>query len=149
MACPESRHCYLRPSGKQVLGVSPVEPWLLVPQLTVLFGLEDGLHFRVAGRPIYLRFYCAFLYQRVSSHICRHIECWEMYCRVTAWLLLLLLRSTAVQVRSSVRLISQIQPSGRGLPQSPTAWSPDQHHTAMLADVCRHIFDRTRGHGLG
>ena len=54
-------------------------------------------------------------------------------------LLLLLQRSTAVQVRSSVWLMPQIQPSGRGLLPSPTAWSPNQHHAATLADVSRHI----------
>ena len=73
--------------------------------------------------------------------------------RVTPVLLLLLLlllqRSTAVQVRSSVRLMPQIQPSGRGLLPSPTAWSPDQHPAAMLADVSRYILGRTEGRGLG
>ena len=62
---------------------------------------------------------------------------------------LLLQRSTAVQVRSSVRLMPRNQPSGRGLLPSPTAWSPDQHHTAMLADVSRYISGRTEGRGLG
>ena len=87
----------------------------------------------------------------------------------------LLQRSTAKQVRSSVRLmpqnqpsvkvffysdrqpsrsdlvwlIPQNQPSGRGLLPSPTAWSPDQHHAAMLADVSRLILGRTEGRGLG
>ena len=64
-------------------------------------------------------------------------------------LLLLLQRSTAVQVRSSVRLMPQNQPSGRGLLPSPTAWSPDQHPAAMLADVSWHILGRTEGRGLG
>ena len=50
-------------------------------------------------------------------------------------LLLLLLRSTAVQVRYSVQLMPQIQPSGRGLLPSPTAWSPDQHLVAMVDDA--------------
>ena len=50
-------------------------------------------------------------------------------------LLLLLRRSTAVQVRSSVRLMSQYQPSGRGPLPSPTDWSPDQLHAAMFAEV--------------
>ena len=63
--------------------------------------------------------------------------------------LLLLHRSTAVQVRSSVRLMRQKQPSGRGSLPSPTAWSPDQHPATMLADVSRHILDRTEGGGLG
>ena len=31
----------------------------------------------------------------------------------------------------------------------PTAWSPDQHLAAMLADVSRHILGRTEGRGLG
>ena len=53
-------------------------------------------------------------------------------------LLLLLQRSTAVQVRSSVWLMPQNQPSGRVLLRSPTAWSSDQHPVAMLADVSRH-----------
>ena len=64
-------------------------------------------------------------------------------------LFLLLQRSTAVQVTSSVRLMPQVQPSGGGLPPSPTAWSPDQHHAAMLADVSRHILGRTEGRGQG
>ena len=61
----------------------------------------------------------------------------------------LLQRSTAAQVRSSVWLMPQNQPSGRDLLLSPTAWSPDQHHAAMLADVFRHILGRTEGRGLG
>ena len=65
-------------------------------------------------------------------------------------LLLLLQWLTAVQVWSSVRLMPQLnQPSSRGLLPSPTAWSPDQHHAAMLADVSRHILGRTAGCGLG
>ena len=64
-------------------------------------------------------------------------------------LLLLLLRSTAMQVRSSIRLMPQNQPSGRGLLLSPTAWSPDQHLMAMLANVSRYILGRTEGRGLG
>ena len=62
---------------------------------------------------------------------------------------LLLQRSTAVQVRSSVRLMPQNQPSGRGLLPSPTAWLSDQHPVAMLADVSWHTLGRTEGHGLG
>ena len=62
--------------------------------------------------------------------------------------LLLLQRSTAMQVRSSVRLMPQNQSSGRGLLPSPTAWSPDQHLAAKLADVSRHITGRTEGRGL-
>ena len=54
-----------------------------------------------------------------------------------------------MQVRSSVRLMPQNQPSGRGLLPSPTAWSPDQHPVAMLADVSRRILGRTEGRGLG
>ena len=71
---------------------------------------------------------------------------WEL---LLLLLLLLLQRSTAVQVTSSVRLTPQNQPSGRGLLPSPTAWSPDQHHAVMLADVSRHILGRTEGHGVG
>ena len=63
--------------------------------------------------------------------------------------LLRLQRSTAVQVRSTVRLMPQNQPSGRGLLPSPAARSQDQHHAAMLADVSRHILGRTEGRGLG
>ena len=51
--------------------------------------------------------------------------------------------------RSSVRLMPQNQPSGRGLLPSPTAWSPDQHPAVMLADVSRHVLGRTEGRGLG
>ena len=36
-----------------------------------------------------------------------------------------------------------------GLLPSPTAWSPDQHPAAMLADDSRHILGRTEGRGLG
>ena len=50
---------------------------------------------------------------------------------------------------SSVRLMPQNQQSGRGLLPSPTAWSPDQHPAAMLADVSLHILGRTQGRGLG
>ena len=70
-------------------------------------------------------------------------------CMSVSVLLLLLQRSTAVQVRSSVRLMPQNQPSGRGLLPSPTAWSSDQHPVAMLADVSRHTLGRTEGRGLG
>ena len=63
--------------------------------------------------------------------------------------LLLLHRSTAVQVTTSVPLMPQNQPSGRGLLPSPTTWSPDQHLAAMLADVSRYILGRTKGCGLG
>ena len=65
------------------------------------------------------------------------------------WGLLLLQPSTAVQVRSSVRLMPQIQQSSRGLLPSPTAWSPDNHLAALLADVSRYILGRTEGLGLG
>ena len=71
-------------------------------------------------------------------------------CQKLAVLLLLLLQwLTAVQVRSSVLLMPQNQPSSRGLLPSPTAWLPDQHPAAMLADVSRHILGRTEGRGLG
>ena len=63
--------------------------------------------------------------------------------------LLLLQRSTAVQVKSSVLLMPQNQPSGRGLMPSPTASSPDQHPAAMLTDVSWRILGRTEGRGLG
>ena len=46
---------------------------MLEPPLAVLLGLEDGLHLRVAGGPIHLLFSCAFLCQKVSSLIARHI----------------------------------------------------------------------------
>ena len=59
------------------------------------------------------------------------------------------INSRVVQVRSSVRLMPQNQPSGRGLLPSPTAWSPDQHLVAMLADVSRYILGRTEGRDLG
>ena len=71
------------------------------------------------------------------------------FCLNIFLLLLLLQRSTAVQVGSSVWLMPQNQLSGRGLLPSPTAWSPDQHHMAMLADVSRYILGRTEGRGLG
>ena len=41
------------------------------------------------------------------------------------------------------------QPPCRGPLLSPTAWSPDQHHATMLADVSRHMVDRTDGRGPG
>ena len=37
----------------------------------------------------------------------------------------------------------QIQPSGRGLSLSPTAWSSGEHPAAMLAEVSRYILGRT------
>ena len=61
VACPEPEHRQLLPSGLQVVGVSLVVPWVLVLPLAVLLGLEDGLHFRVAGGPIHLLLCCAFL----------------------------------------------------------------------------------------
>ena len=64
-------------------------------------------------------------------------------------LLLLLQRSTAVQVRSSVRFVPQNLPSGGGLLPSPTAWSSDQHPVVMLADVSWHTLGRTEGRGIG
>ena len=54
-----------------------------------------------------------------------------------------------MQVRASVQLMPQNQPSGRSLLLSPIAWSPDQHHAAMLVDVSRHILGRTERRGLG
>ena len=54
-----------------------------------------------------------------------------------------------MQVRSSVQLMPQIHPSDRGLLPSPTAWSPDQHLAAILADVSRYMLGRTEGRGLG
>ena len=33
--------------------------------------------------------------------------------------------------------------------RAPTAWSPDQHLAAMLADVSRYILGGTEGRGLG
>ena len=62
---------------------------------------------------------------------------------------LLLQWSTAMLVRSSVQLMPQNQPSGRGLLPSPIAWLPDQHLAAILADISQHILGRTEGHGLG
>ena len=81
-----------------------------------------------------------------------------MQVRSSVWLMpqnqpsgrgLLLQRSTAVQVRSSVWLMPQNQPSGRGLLPSSTAWSPNQHHAAMLVDVSWHNLGRAEGRGLG
>ena len=45
--------------------------------------------------------------------------------------------SRAGQIFSPVDATNQ--PSGRGLLPSPTAWSPDQHLVAMLADISRFI----------
>ena len=46
---------------------------MLVPPLAVLLGIEDGLHLRVAGGPVHFLLCCAFLCQRVSSLIARHV----------------------------------------------------------------------------
>ena len=73
VACPKPEYCNLFPSGQQVVGVSLVVPWVLVPSLAVLLGLEDGLHLRVAGGSIHLLFCCALLCQRVSSLIARQV----------------------------------------------------------------------------
>ena len=40
VACPKPEYCNLFPSGQQVVGVSLVVPWVLVPLLAVLLGLE-------------------------------------------------------------------------------------------------------------
>ena len=83
---------------------------------------------------------------------CQTLRCGAAMSTPTMWRCqrpFLLQRSTAVQVRSSVRLMPQNQPSGRGLLPSPTAWSSDQHPAAMLADVSRCILGRTEGRGLG
>ena len=71
------------------------------------------------------------------------------FSKVPRFLIFLLQRSTAVQVRSSVRLMPQNQPSCIGLLPSATAWSLDQHHATMLADVSRNILGRTEGRVLG
>ena len=81
----------------------------------------------------------------ISSHLF-NIQGKELYLFL---LLLLLQRSTAVQVRSSVRLMPQIQPFRRGLLPNPTTWSPDQHFVTMSADISRYIFGWTERHGLG
>ena len=73
VACPKPEYCNLFPSGEQVVGVSLVVPWVLVPPLAVLLGLEDGLHLRVAGGSIHLPFCCVLLCQRVSSLIARQV----------------------------------------------------------------------------
>ena len=73
VACPKPEYCNLFPSGQQVVGVGLVVPWVLVPPLAVLLGLEDGLHLRVAGGSIHLLFSCALLCQRVSSLIARQV----------------------------------------------------------------------------
>ena len=39
VACPEPEHCHLFPSSQQIVGVSLVVPWVLVPPLAVLLGL--------------------------------------------------------------------------------------------------------------
>ena len=66
---------------------------------------------------------------------------------VQGLLFFFLQRWTAVQVISSLWLVPQNQlPS---LLPSSTAWLPDQHQAAMLADVSRHILGRTEGRGLG
>ena len=86
VACPEPEHGHLFPSGWQVIGVILVVLWVLVPPLAVLHGLEDGLHLRVAGGPIHLLLCCAFLCQRVSSLIARHVAAgWNPLQGVTAW----------------------------------------------------------------
>ena len=79
---------------------------------------------------------------RLNTHDC-------MYRKVKVLLLFLFLLQRSTAVRSSVRLMPQIQPSGRGLLPSPTAYSPDQYLVAMLADVSLYILGRTEGRGLG
>ena len=70
VACPElKRGCLLSP-GYELVGVSPVVPWVLVPQFAVLLGLEDGLYLRVDGRPIHMLFCCALLF---ASFTARHV----------------------------------------------------------------------------
>ena len=65
------------------------------------------------------------------------------------WKLLLVQRSTAMQLRLSVQLMPQNQPSSKGAHLSPSASLPYQHHVAMLADISLHILSSTEGYGLG
>ena len=55
---------------------------------------------------------------------------------------LLVQQSTVVQSRSSVQLMRQNQMFSRGPLPSPTAWSPDQWHVAMFAEVFQHILGK-------
>ena len=73
---------------------------------------------------------------------------WGIYQIQSYQQLLLLKPSTAMQVRSSVRSVPQNQPSGWCLLPSPKSWLPDQHHTAMLADISQHILVRNEGSAL-
>ena len=72
MACAGPEHCHLFPSDQKVVGINLVVPWVLMPPLAALLGL-DGLHIRVAGGPVHLFLCCAFLCQRVSSLVARRV----------------------------------------------------------------------------
>ena len=73
VAFAEPEHCHLFPSRQKVVGISLVVPWVLMPPLAALLGPEDGLHLRVAGGPVHLLLCCAFLCQRVSNLVARHV----------------------------------------------------------------------------
>ena len=107
---------------------------------------KDGLRFKLQKSGV-----TGCMYQWISQYLTNRKA--RVYVNGTysrkKTLLLLLQRSTDVQVKSSVQLMPQKQPSGRGLLPSPTDWSPDQHPAAMLADVSQHILGTTEGRGLG
>ena len=62
-------------------------PSVLVPSLALLLCLEDGLHFRVAGRPVFLLFCCASFARESVTSLLFTLQCEGIHCRVTLWLL--------------------------------------------------------------
>ena len=72
-ACPEPENGYLLMSSWQVVWISTVVVWMLAFPLGLLLGLDDGLGFRVAGRPVYLLLCCTLFYRGVCSLIAQHI----------------------------------------------------------------------------
>ena len=54
VACPEPEHDHLLSSWKQVVWVCSVVAGMLLHPFLLLFGLNDGLGFKKAGRPVLL-----------------------------------------------------------------------------------------------
>ena len=69
MTRPEYEYQDLLPSREQVAGICSAAVWMLLYPLALQLDLDDGLAFRVAGRPVYLFLRHAFLCQGAYSLI--------------------------------------------------------------------------------
>ena len=71
--CPEPEYGYLLTTGQQIVWVCTVVVWMLVFPLGLLFGLDDGLGFRVASKPVRVILCCALFHQGVCSLVAPYI----------------------------------------------------------------------------